>query len=85
MIVEEVLSPAPAPPFEFELGGSLPDDSRDEQYHVIVEIKQYASANTVGDLMSEFVNEVTPPASDVIVEVQGLESCDAPNAGGFCL
>jgi hypothetical protein len=85
LIVEKVLSPAPAPPFEFELSGPLPEDSGQEQYHVTVDIKQHTSTNTVGDLISEYLNEVKPPANDVIIEVQGLESCDAPNAGGFCL
>ncbi len=38
----------------------------------------------VGDLMSEYRNEVTAAGDSLTVKVSGLESCDAPGAGGFC-
>jgi hypothetical protein len=85
LVVEQVFSPAPSLPFEFELSVPPPDESSRDQYHLQVEIKQHASTFTVGDLVSESLNVVEPPAARVVVEVQGLESCDAPNAGGFCL
>ncbi len=85
LLVEKVFSPAPRLPFEFALSGPQPDASSRDQYYLQVEIKQHASAFTVGDLLSEAMNEVEPPADNVVVEVQGLESCDAPNAGGYCL
>lgn len=85
LLVEQVFSPAPALPFEFALSGPRPDESSRDQYHVQVEIKQHASTTTVGDLMSEELNVVEPPIDNVVIEVEGLEACDAPNAGGFCL
>jgi hypothetical protein len=85
LLVEQVRSPAPPLPFEFELTGRYPDESSGDQYYVQIEIKQHASAATVGDLLSENANIVKPSADNVVIEVQGLESCDAPNAGGFCL
>jgi hypothetical protein len=84
LVVEQVLSPAPQPPFDFELSGPLPEPGS-EQYYVEVDIEQHGSAATVGDLKSEELNVVELPASDVVVEVQGMESCGAANAGGFCL
>jgi hypothetical protein len=85
LLVEQVISPAPALPFEFELNGPRPDEASRDQYHIVVEIKQHTSTATVGDFVSETMNIVEPPADDVVIEVGGLESCDAPNAGGFCL
>jgi hypothetical protein len=85
LLVERVFSPAPALPFDFELTGPRPSASGGDQHHVQVEIKQHASAKTVGDLVNAALNVVTPPADDVVVEVEGLESCEAANAGGFCL
>ena len=39
----------------------------------------------VGDLISEFYTPVPGPGAEVRVRVTGLESCDSPDAGGFCL
>lgn len=38
----------------------------------------------VGDLTSEYRNEVTAAGESLTVKVSGLEACDAPGAGGFC-
>jgi hypothetical protein len=38
----------------------------------------------VGDLTSEYRNEVSAAGESLTVKVSGLEPCDAPGAGGFC-
>jgi hypothetical protein len=84
LLDEQVFSPAPELPFDFGLGGSRHQESGSEHYYVTVDIQQHAGTYTIGDLVSETINEVKPPEDELVVEVQGLESCAAPNAGGFC-
>jgi uncharacterized lipoprotein YbaY len=84
LLVEQVFDPASQPPFKFQLSLPLTGPSTQVQYHVAAEIKQHASTSTVGDLVSEQVYVVEPPVDDLVIDVAGLESCDAANAGGFC-
>jgi hypothetical protein len=84
LLDEELFSPAPKLPFEFGLGGLRHQESGSEHYYVTVEIQQHPGTSTIGDLVSETLNEVKPPDDKIVVEVQGLESCTASNAGGWC-
>ena len=84
LVVEEVYSPAPPLPFAFALRGTPPDPVNGDAYFLDVEIKQHAPAWTLGDLTNESVNKVEPPAHDVVLEVRGRESCDAPHADELC-
>lgn len=38
----------------------------------------------VGDLSSEYVNELTAKQKGSTVQLTGLEHCDSPQAGGYC-
>lgn len=50
-----------------------------------VTILNHAGNDTrVGDLTSEYRNEVNAAGDSLTVKVSGLEPCDAPGAGGFC-
>lgn len=84
LLVEQVLSPAPALPFEFALRGR-PDPSSQAQHYVIVEVKQHSPAWTLGDLTSEEPKVIEPPADNVVIRVTGLQACDAPHEGDFCI
>jgi hypothetical protein len=84
LLDEQVFSPAPELPFEFGLGGPRHQESGSEHYYVTVDIRQHPGEYTIGDLLSETINEVHAPEDEIIVEVQGLESCTAPNVGGGC-
>ena len=80
---DTVFSPVPELPFQAIICG--PEDSLVSRDHrVSITLSQSPTESTVGDMITETVNAVTPPAS-VTVEVTGLESCSAENAGGFCL
>src|SRR5688572_18623697 len=69
LLVEQVFSPAPQPPFKFQLSLPLTVPSTPVSYHVAAEIMQHASPYTVGDLLSEQVYVVEPPVDDLVVEV----------------
>ncbi len=55
------------------------------EYRISAKLEQVKDAHTIGDLISETITVIEPPMTDVRLTVSGLESCDAPHAGGFCL
>jgi hypothetical protein len=87
LIAQQNLSPAPAPPFDFCVTGSLPeDDTPGLEYYTSIYISQHGDPGTptVGDLVNEYHNVVVPPARNITLRVVGLEACDGPDAGGWC-
>ena len=80
---DTVLSTVPELPFQVSICG--PEDSIVAQDHMVsMTLSQNPSVSTIGDMITETVNKVTPPDS-VTVEVTAMESCEDDNAGGFCL
>lgn len=52
-----------------------------------LEVRVFSGAGdeaAVGDLINEFYTPVPSPGAEVGIRVTGLESCDSPDAGGFC-
>jgi hypothetical protein len=74
-------------PFEFELCAD-PDAVEAAREGVLaVDVNVYNHAGDsprVGDLVSEYQNEIDGPTSDLEILVSGVEHCDDPNAGGLC-
>ena len=85
LVAEQTLQPAPALPFSFCLTGSTSLIAEPVEYAVSAEVRQHEAGSTVGDLTTEVIHEVQPPATKVVVRVVGLEDCSDQNAGGFCL
>lgn len=60
--------------------------AREGDYFLDVEVFSGAGNEAVvGDLINEFYTPVPGPGAEVKVKVTGLEACDSPDAGGFCL
>lgn len=60
--------------------------AREGDYLLDVEVFSGAGDEAVvGDLINEFYTPVPSPGAEVEVRVTGLESCDSPDVGGFCL
>ncbi|MCX6117665.1 MAG: hypothetical protein NT027_09000 [Proteobacteria bacterium] len=56
-------------------------------YHYLIAVQVFnheGSAPFEGDLISESSNKVEGAGFRMDVSVSGLESCESPNAGGFC-
>lgn len=73
-------------PFPFEVRGDVDVASLDGQ-KLLVSVSIFNHPGTtiaVGDLASEYSNEAAVGDGDMKVLVTGVESCSAPNAGGFC-
>ncbi|RKZ93270.1 MAG: hypothetical protein DRR19_01630 [Candidatus Parabeggiatoa sp. nov. 1] len=73
-------------PFDFDVRVAPKDMPRnDEQLLISVNIYNHeGTEGAVGDLIDEYRNMVEPRTEEVKIIVSGLESCDDPNAGGFC-
>lgn len=74
-------------PLSFQILGDV-DAAFGTDDKLLLGVDVYNHAGTdlvVGDLVSEYSNDLEVPGLDVDILVGGLESCGAPNAGGFCL
>jgi hypothetical protein len=88
LVAEQRIAPVPPLPFDYCITGTPPADAEPSvEYYASVNITQHrdSTENQVGDLITETTNVVTPPATNVVLLVTGLESCKAPDAGGFCV
>jgi hypothetical protein len=83
-IAELVIGPVTALPTTYCIPGDAGDTSRFMDYVVSGTLYQTAGESTVGDLATEYYTSFEPPAEDVRLVVSGVESCDSPDAGGFC-
>ncbi len=74
-------------PFEFELRGEAAKVLGDgDAFLVSVEVYNHAGdKSVVGDLVSEYQNQIKGQTRDMTILVSGLEACDASNAGGYCV
>lgn len=84
-IADQIIAPIRALPFSYCVSGSMARAASFRQVIILVEVRQHADRYTVGDLNHEVFHELTPPVQGESLEVTGMESCSAPNAGGFCL
>jgi hypothetical protein len=79
--------PAQVPPFEFRIGHTDLSPFEGSSGTLLLSINIYNHAGedgAVGDLVSEYSNRFTEATDDAVIVVSGLESCDDPDAGGFC-
>ncbi|MFT3771072.1 MAG: hypothetical protein QM820_37125 [Minicystis sp.] len=73
-------------PFAFEVPGD-PGAAFADEAKLFLQATIYNHAGTklqVGDLVNESSIELEEAGTSVVVKAGGLESCDAPNAGGAC-
>lgn len=86
-LVTQVDVPFTGFPFVHEVRG----DSREvfasgRPLLVAASVLNHAGADAeVGDWISESSNKIDRAGQKLDVTVSGIESCDAPNAGGYCL
>ncbi|MFO0551730.1 MAG: hypothetical protein U0271_25315 [Polyangiaceae bacterium] len=86
-LVTEIDVPFTGFPFEYEVTGD-PDAAFGAGDTLLLNIDVYNHAGddmAVGDFSSEHTVEVDEAGAEVDVQVGGLESCSAPNAGGYCI
>lgn len=72
-------------PFSFCVTGTIPQSPGYYSFHISAEVRQDASGTDVGDLVSEELHSIQPPAEQVTIKVSGLEECGSEGSGGFCL
>lgn len=75
-------------PIEFELSGVNPEQCAEPGYVCSLSAQVLSDGQSVqiGDLVSEYQIDFRElPVTNFAVEVTGLESCQAPYAGGYCL
>ncbi|NUP09195.1 MAG: hypothetical protein HOW73_24355 [Polyangiaceae bacterium] len=86
-LVTEIDIPFTGFPVPFEIDGDPVAAFGDSDTLLLrIEIFNHAGTDaTIGDLVSEHSNEIQSAGTEVEILVGGLESCDAPNAGGYCV
>jgi len=83
-IAEQVIRPAPQPPFEFCIGGDLSKLRPGMTYDIRATLYQTEGTRQANDLTDEYGERFEAPATHRRIRVSGVESCDAPGSGGFC-
>jgi hypothetical protein len=84
-VAQQRFSPVPPLPFDFAIQGPLSLVANKKLgYTINVRITARPGELHQGDLVNEQVLVITPPQANVTAQVTGLESCSAPNVGGFC-
>ena len=87
LVAETTLEDLSGFPLEYRLEGDAEAVfARRGDYFIDVEAFSGAGDEpVVGDLISEYYTPVPSPGAAVEVRVTGLEPCDSPDAGGYCL
>ncbi len=87
LVAETTLEDGSSFPLVYRLGGDAEAVfARRGDYFLDVEVFSGAGDEpVVGDLVSEYYTPVPSPGAAVEVQVTGLEPCDSPAAGGYCL
>ena len=85
VIAEQIIAPIRSLPIAYCVTGSLSRAATFRQVGIDGEVRQRADRHTVGDLIEESFHEVSIPSRQDPINVTGMESCQDPNAGGYCL